>query len=164
MEKTTIYQRNHYYHQVCYVERNNQTVSYTNQWSSTSVESTMVYKHSAEATSYNQNYTSAVFASYNQSYTSAAKTSAVFANYNKNYNTSTTKTSAVPAKHKLYNGSAEKTPVAAETGDNSNSTEQEPESAERNQVKKSTCEQLIDKFFAGEDIGVNSLERWLAGL
>ena len=144
----------HYHRQVTYFEKHGakETVYFSNQWSSTSVESMTVLKHPAKTTSYNQ------------SYTSAAKTSAVFANYNKNYNTSTTKTSAVPAKHKLYNGSAEKTPVVAETGDNSNSTEQEPESAERNQVKKSTCEQLIDKFFAGEDIGVNSLERWLAGL
>ena len=150
MEKTTIYQRNHYYQQVCYVERNNQTISYTNQWSSTNLESMTVFKHPAKATSHNQNNSS------------GAKTSLVAASYNQNY---TLAANGLPlaAKQKLNNSSAARISAVA-ASDNSNNTEQDSVKPAKESQKRNptTCEIYIARYFAGEDIGVNGLERWLS--
>ena len=129
MENTTFMMStttNHVYQQVCYVERNNETIYYTNQWSSTSVESMSVFKHPAETTSYNRNNTPAEATSY-----------------------------------RLGNSSAAKTP-AADASNNSNNTEKYSQVTAEKCRAKSTCEEYISRFFAGEDIGVNGLERWLS--
>ena len=156
---------NYFYQQVNYVrlQEGKATISYCNQWSSTSVESMTVYKHPAEATSYNQNNNSAnnqaVLSRYNQNYTSAAKTPAE-ATSDRLYNTLAAKTQAEATSDRLYNTSAAKTPaVVASDNIETGSVKIAEKSEKRNPT---TCEIYISRYFAGEDIGVNGLERWLS--
>ena len=106
----------------------------------------MVYKHSAEATSYNQNNNS-------------ANNQAVLSRYNQNY-TSAAKTPAEATSDRLYNTSAAKTPaVVASDNTKQDSVKTAEKSEKRNPT---TCEMYVARYFAGEDIGVNGLERWLS--
>ena len=146
----------HYHRQVTCFEKHGakETVYFSNQWSSTSVESMTVLKHQTEATSYNRNNYS------------AANSLAVAASYNQD-NTTAANIQAVAANDRLYFSSLAKTEPLA-VSDSSNKTEEDsPDSTENTQKKRhgtTTCEFLIERYFAGEDIGVNSFERWLAEL
>ena len=140
MENTTYMMStttNHVYQQVCYVERNNETIYYTNQWSSTSVESMSVFKHPAETTSYNHNYTPAA------------------------------KNQALAASHNQNNALAANIQALAASDSSNKTVEDSPDSKENTQKKSratTSCEEYIHRFFAGEDIGVNGLEKWIVGV